>query len=154
MPTKGKKGTPRKYFKRANKVKGKSVKKPTLKQTRAAKLTAEVLATGKPLNKAEIMRQAGYGPSIAKSPNKVTETDGFKAALEQFLPMEGVVKRHKELMRQNDHLPTAMQAVKEAYNVHGVNSAKGGAEPYAMFLQMVVQKAASQPEEKTVDVEI
>lgn len=54
---------------------------PTIKQKRAVDLMAD---NGGNVSKA--MRDAGYSPMTAKTPQKLTESDGFKELMEAYLP--------------------------------------------------------------------
>lgn len=127
-------------------------KKPTPKQQRAAKLYAEAILEGKDQSQGEILKQAGYSKAIQKSPDKVTKTDGFQRALEKFMPMASIVERHTELMQQNDHLPTALKAVQDAYDLHNVTSEKGG-KPYMQFIQVIAEQKARDPNDRTIDLD-
>jgi len=60
-----------------------SVKKPTDKQKKAAKLALENLGRASPLPKGEILRQAGYSAAVAETPDIVYESKGFQEVLRE-----------------------------------------------------------------------
>jgi DNA-binding LacI/PurR family transcriptional regulator len=44
------------------------------------------------------MVKAGYSPSACKRTNKVTDTDGFKELIKQYLPEEHLLDHHNKLL--------------------------------------------------------
>lgn len=77
------------------------MKQPTLKQERAAIDTLANLGRKKPKTKKQILLDAGYGPGIAKNPDIVIESKGFKELLEQYLPDSKLAKVHSEGLEAN-----------------------------------------------------
>lgn len=57
---------------------------PTLKQKKAAKKIAENLLADKPEDLRDILEDVGYSKAIAKNPQMVTESVGFKKALNEL----------------------------------------------------------------------
>lgn len=71
----------------------KTIKKnPTLKQK--AVMNDLLENTGKPIGQA--MLDAGYAPATAKNPLELTESEGWKALIEQYLPDKDVLQAHKD----------------------------------------------------------
>lgn len=64
----------------------------TIKQQRAAKM----VANGGSI--AEVMRDAGYSPATARTPQKLTESVAWPALLEKELPDDKLLKVHNELL--------------------------------------------------------
>jgi hypothetical protein len=67
-------------------------KGPTLKQKRAAQL----VANGGSI--AEVMIEAGYSPTTARTPQKLTESEAWPALMEKELPDDKLLKVHNELL--------------------------------------------------------
>jgi len=57
---------------------------PTVKQKIAAKIAVESLVDGKAKTKGQIVKEAGYPPSMQISPHIVFNSPGFKQALAEF----------------------------------------------------------------------
>jgi len=101
-------------------------KKPTLKQK--AVMVDLLENTGKPIGQAMI--DAGYAPATAKNPLELTESEGWKALMDQYLPDIDVLQAHKDGLKATkiatshtepdkeiaDH-PTRLKAVELAYKV-------------------------------------
>lgn len=83
-----------------------------------AKQVATHLTQGKSFSKKEIMRDAGL-PASTKEFNKLAGKDSFRKVLEVFMPLRGVMERHKDLMEQDDELGVAAKMVELGYKVHG-----------------------------------
>jgi hypothetical protein len=96
-------------------------KQPTLKQKRAAKLTAENVRSSKPRPTGEILLEAGYSEAVSKKPKKVTESDGFLMLLDELLPDDKLTKTHARLLetRKIEHMvfPLGPKDDKEAEKV-------------------------------------
>jgi len=71
----------------------KTKRKPTLKQKKAVD---NLVGNGGNVTKA--MRDAGYSEATINTPQKLTESAGFKALLDEILPDKDVVEKHKELL--------------------------------------------------------
>jgi transposase len=65
----------------------------TMRQKKAAKLVVE---NGGIISKA--MEAAGYSPKTAKTPQKLTESDGWKELMKNYLPDKLLAKKHQELL--------------------------------------------------------
>lgn len=68
---------------------------PTLKQTIAAKKTLENIGNPKKMTMGEILLGSGYSPAIAKNPQMVTETAGYKESLQEMLRRKGIDKQSR-----------------------------------------------------------
>lgn len=136
-------------------VKGKKKRKvnPTTKQKKAAKLMAENLASEKPKSKGAILKEAGYSDVIADNPNRVVSTNGFQAALTEYLPDDFLLKNHNELIEQRDYMPSAVKALELAYDIKGMRSDKGGMG-FSQFLAVinVNSQPGSEVPEQVIDV--
>jgi hypothetical protein len=73
----------------------------TLKQERAAKDTLANLGRAKPKSKKRILLDAGYAPAVAKNPEIVTESKGFKELMEEYLPDTKLAQVHAEGLEAN-----------------------------------------------------
>lgn len=49
-------------------------------------------------NLGKSMRQAGYSPSVAKNPQKLTHSKGWAELMNDLFPEELLAKRHKDLL--------------------------------------------------------
>lgn len=65
----------------------------TVKQKRAFK---KVVENGGNVSKA--MKAVGYSSATAQTPQKLTQSDGWKELMNQFLPDHELAKKHKQLL--------------------------------------------------------
>ena len=65
---------------------------PTIKQKKAVK----VLLSEKVGSIGEAMRQSGYSKSVSETPQKLTESEGWKELMEEHLPDDLLSKVHKQ----------------------------------------------------------
>lgn len=70
---------------------------PTIKQKKAAKALV-----GNGGNVTQAMLEANYSPATANTPQKLTESEGFKEIWEELIPKELVVKTHRRILLKND----------------------------------------------------
>jgi len=70
----------------------------TFKQTLVARKLVEY--NGEPLGK--IMVEAGYAPSTATNPQKLTESKAWPALMEKYFPDTLLSKRHKQLLNKKE----------------------------------------------------
>lgn len=110
-------------------------KTPTPKQIRGARNIAEAVITGNGKTKGQCLREAGYSEEVAKTPSKALEKAGFKQALAEFLPINETIQVHRDLLLNGED-KIRMEAVKESYKVHGVNTEKGG-QSFGGLLQQI-----------------
>lgn len=108
----------------------------TLKQDRAAKIMAKSIVGQENKSKKQILKEAGYSKTGQLAPSKVTNTAGFQAALEKYLPHDFLVENHNDLISQRDNIPSAVKALDLAYEVKGMKSDKGSMG-FAQFLQVI-----------------
>ncbi len=86
----------------------------TLRQKNVVK---KILENGGNVSKA--MRDSGYSPLTAKTPSKLTDSQGFKNLLEKYLPDKLLTQKHLELLNATDighmvfPLKTTDQEIKE-----------------------------------------
>ena len=116
--------------------KGKQMRPPTPRQRKSAKLMAENLLSDKPKSQRAILKEAGYTDNRAKQPARVTRSDGFQQALAEYLPADFLLDNHNDIIRQRDHIPSAVKALDLAYEIKGMKTEKGGGS-YAQFLQVI-----------------
>ena len=81
-------------------------RKPTVKQRKAAELATENLRRGTMRTMGEILLDAGYSKDVAERPSTVTESDGYKELMQQYLPDNKLLKKHEELTsaKRLDHM--------------------------------------------------
>lgn len=75
----------------------------TTKQKIAAKKLSENIRnqrSKKPMGK--ILKEAGYSESVSKSPQRVTETKGWKELMEEYFPNEYIYKIHKKILDKKE----------------------------------------------------
>jgi len=65
---------------------------PTQKQRKAFNL----LMSDKVRTKGEAMLKAGYKPTVALRPKRVTETTGWKRLMQQYMPDDKLALKHNE----------------------------------------------------------
>lgn len=83
---------------------------PTPRQRKAAKAYIDNFLSGKPISTGLVWKSVGYGFGLQNTPSRVTEAQGFKAALAEFGLTEELItsalvedikakpeKRHQEL---------------------------------------------------------
>lgn len=101
-------------------VKSPKLKKPkkfySMRQRISVKELSAIVRSGKnkkSLTISKILRDAGYSPSYAASPNKVLKGKGFQTSLNHYLPDETILKVHGEILKASriDHMvfPIAMK---------------------------------------------
>lgn len=85
----------------------------TLMQSETARLTLEMVGSGKNVSKGKILKKVGYKASIAKNPDKVFETEGFKEALLEQAGAFGLTKELIESSLVEDILKKPQRRVRE-----------------------------------------
>lgn len=92
--------------------------KPTIKQKRAAKVLV-----GNGGNVTQAMLEAGYSPNTANTPQKLTESEGFKEVWNELIPRRLVIETHRRLLKKVDKdgqaHSDAAKGVDMAYKVGG-----------------------------------
>lgn len=95
-------------------------KNGTLKQHRAARLFAENIMTEKPMSTEKILRKAGYAEVTArKQPTAVTRNATFQKLLQQYMPLQNIVRKHAEVLEDAEPA-VQLKAVELGYKVYGV----------------------------------
>lgn len=96
---------------------------PTEKQRKVAREVAK----GKSVSQA--MKSAGYSDAMAKNPQKLTSSKGWKELMKEYLPEEELAKLHREQLRATTYTKNGKQvpdntarlkALELGYRVHGV----------------------------------
>lgn len=64
------------------------------------KKVARILLENKGRSVSSAMLEAGYPPATAKNPQQLTNSQGWKELMEEYLPDAEIAKRHQELMEQ------------------------------------------------------
>jgi len=68
-------------------------------------------------NVSKAMEQAGYSSATAKTPQKLTDSEGFVIALEEEMPDSLLLSEHKKVLLQNTDLTNKMKAIVEGYKL-------------------------------------
>ena len=93
---------------------------PTFKQKLAYK---KIVENGGNISKG--MKEAGYSNATAKTPAKLTDSNGWNELVENYLDDDKLLKLHKKLLRYNPKSETsnnpriALNALDLAYKVKG-----------------------------------
>jgi hypothetical protein len=75
----------------------------TTKQKIAAKKLSENIGKQKSKKSmGKILKESGYSESVCKTPQRVTETKGWKELMEEYFPTEYVYKIHKKLLNKKE----------------------------------------------------
>jgi uncharacterized protein YdaT len=69
----------------------------TVKQRKAFK---RVVEKGRPVSRA--MVEVGYSENTAVAPSKLTNSKGWAELMNEYMPKDLVMKRHKQLLMKND----------------------------------------------------
>jgi hypothetical protein len=90
----------------------------TVKQKKAAKALV-----GNGGNVTQAMLDAGYSPATANTPQKLTESEGFKEVWEELIPKRLIIETHKRILKKTDkdgqpHTDAA-KGVDMAYKIDG-----------------------------------
>lgn len=80
----------------------------TMKQKLAYK---KVVENGGNISKA--MKDAGFSPATAKTPQKLTESKGWKELMAKYLPDELLAKKHLALLNKKEIITKNNNATKE-----------------------------------------
>ena len=67
----------------------------TIKQKKAAKKTIENYG-----NVSKSMREVGYSKNTAKNPKVLTESNGWKELMKEYIPDKLLAEKHKELLNK------------------------------------------------------
>lgn len=86
---------------------------PTLKQRRAVELVMENHG-----NVSRAMLEAGYDPTTAKNPKNLTDSDGWKELMNQYLPDDYLAKKHRQFI-DSDKEEIGIKALDMAYKGKG-----------------------------------
>ncbi|MDD2487488.1 MAG: hypothetical protein PHS92_03895 [Candidatus Gracilibacteria bacterium] len=73
-------------------------KQPTTKQKKVIELVKEKVSKGQHFSKAEIIRNAGYGKSMIRRPDKVFESLNVVEMIKYYFPKEELFNIHRELV--------------------------------------------------------
>jgi hypothetical protein len=74
----------------------------TVKQKTAAKKMSENIRNSGSKSTGQILRESGYSDSVSKSPQRVTESKGWKELMEEYFPTEKVFRVHKRLLNKKE----------------------------------------------------
>jgi hypothetical protein len=75
----------------------------TTKQKIAAKkLSENIRKQGQKKPMQEILKESGYSESVSKSPQRVTESKGWKELMEEYFPAENIYRIHKKLLNKKE----------------------------------------------------
>ncbi len=69
-------------------------------------------------NISKSMIEAGYSPATAKTPQKLTESKGWRELMEKYLPDDMVLDCHNKLIKSKNEV-VSLGAVNLAYKVKG-----------------------------------
>lgn len=79
-------------------AKAKQKRAPRPRQIKAAQLFTDNVRKGSPKAAGEILREAGYAPSISQQPGRIINADSFQDLLAEMLPDDLLQKTHKKLL--------------------------------------------------------
>lgn len=75
----------------------------TTKQKIAAKkLSENIRKQGQKKPMQEILQESGYSESVSKSPQRVTESKGWKELMDEYFPAEKIYRIHKKLLNKKE----------------------------------------------------
>ncbi|MEW6606044.1 MAG: hypothetical protein AB1414_01150, partial [bacterium] len=89
---------------------------PTLKQKRAIQKIAEKIGNPQELQKTnwgEIMREAGYSLITSKTPQRLTDSKGFRKLLMEYFPNERINEVLNEIVSDKKDKRSRLDAIKE-----------------------------------------
>lgn len=69
---------------------------------------------GKQPSTAKVMREVGYSEAMARNPQRLTESDGWKKLMEEYLPDELLAQVGKEGLQANKQLAARVVFKKDA----------------------------------------
>lgn len=78
------------------------------------KVALTIKSGGKEPSTAEVMRQVGYSEKTARTPKKLTESNGWKELMERYLPDEHLTQKLAEGLEANKQLAARVVFKKEA----------------------------------------
>jgi len=82
----------------------------TIQQKQAVKKLSEAIGNKQPIKMGKIMLESGYSISTSKTPQRLTETKGFKQLLSE-IDDEPLLKRVKEIAMDTDKR-ASLEAIK------------------------------------------
>jgi len=74
----------------------------TTKQKIAAEKMSENIRNSGSKSTGEILKESGYSDSVSKSPQRVTESKGWKELMEDYFPTKTVFRVHKKLLNKKE----------------------------------------------------
>lgn len=109
----------------------------TLKQKRALKM----VEAGR--NMGEVMRLAGYSPSTATHPKKLTESKAWQRLMQKHFPDSLLAKRHSDLLNKKEFIAIGKAGEREA-----VETGEVDANAVARGLDMAYKLKSKYPNRK------
>lgn len=76
----------------------------------------------------EAMRKSGYSESTSETPQRLTESKGWKELLEEKLPDSLLAKKHLELLNKKEYIAIGKKGEREVVStneIDGISVAKG-----------------------------
>lgn len=108
----------------------------SLRQIAVFKEVMQALKSNKPVSISTAMKKHGYSEAMAHNPQKLTNADGWKELMQQYLPDTKLLKAHEqalEAVKYNDFTGEKevdhnirLKAVKMAYDLKGRSVEIGG----------------------------
>jgi hypothetical protein len=95
------------------------------------------LGLGEPLSKRKFIQAMSEKHNLTTSQvSKAITSKAFESAIAEYLPIDEITERHRELMDQNENLAVAADMVKLGYKVHNVGGEQKETK-FAAFLQQI-----------------
>lgn len=119
---------------------------PTIKQQKAA----EALV-GNGGNITQAMITAGYSPNTANTPQKLTESDGFRELMEEYLPDDLLLEKHLELLNKTEKIAKNNNATKQ---VEVIDTGEPDTQAVSKALDMAYKMKGSYAPEKRITLDL
>ena len=100
-------------------------------------------------NVGKAMRESGYSEKTSLTPSKLTNSDGWKALMQEYLPDNLLARKHNELLEDKQAIHR-LSALNLAYKIKGKYQ---DTEAIGLPPISIVVKQVEAPERKQVDNE-
>jgi hypothetical protein len=68
-------------------------------------------------NVSKAMKESGYTDAMAKNPHKLTNSDGWKELMNEYLPDDLLAKKHQQFITEGNLDSTTLKAVDMGYKL-------------------------------------